>query len=61
VANGDEYETPGWLPLKSWTYSGGDYTIAVEGDRFVIAETAMIKSLDELRRLMRRSSSGFAR
>ena len=59
VRPGGIYETPGWLPLKSWTYSGGDYTIAVEGDRFVIAETAKIKSIDELRRLMRHSSTGF--
>ena len=55
------YATPGWLPLKGWTFSGGDYTIAVEGDRFVIAETAKIESPDELHRLTRRSSTGFAR
>jgi len=41
-----------WLPARSWTYSGGDYTITVHGDRFVIAERAKLGSLDELNRLM---------
>jgi roadblock/LC7 domain-containing protein len=47
------FESSGWLPLKSWTFSGGDYSIAVNGHRFVIAETAKVKSLDELRGLLR--------
>jgi roadblock/LC7 domain-containing protein len=47
------FESSSWLPLKSWTFSGGDYSIAVNGQRFVIAETAKIKSLDELRHLLR--------
>ena len=41
-----------WLPVRSWTYSGGDYTITAHGDRFVIAERAKLGSLDELNRLM---------
>ena len=41
-----------WLPVESWTYSGGDYTIIVDGDRFVIAERARLGSQDELRRLL---------
>lgn len=42
-----------WLPVHSWTYSGGDYVIAVHGDRFMIAEGAKLGSLDELSRLLR--------
>ena len=42
-----------WLPVGSWTYSGGDYVIAVHGDRFLIAERARLGSLDELSRLLR--------
>jgi len=41
-----------WLPVRSWSYTGGDYTIAVRGDRFVIAERAKIESIDELSRLL---------
>jgi roadblock/LC7 domain-containing protein len=47
------FDTSSWLPLKGWTFSGGDYSIAVDGDRFVIAETRKIKSFDELARLLR--------
>jgi len=42
-----------WLPVHTWTYSGGDYVIAVHGDRFIIAEGAKLGSLDELGRLLR--------
>jgi roadblock/LC7 domain-containing protein len=42
-----------WLPVRSWTYAGGDFVIAVHGDRFMIAERAKIGSLDELNRLLR--------
>ena len=42
-----------WLPIHSWTYSGGDYAIAVHGDRFMIGERAKLGSLDELSRLFR--------
>lgn len=41
-----------WLPVRSWTYTGGIYVIAVHGDLFVIAERAKIGSLDELSRLL---------
>ena len=46
------FNETGWLPVRSWTYSGGDYMITVHGDRFVIAERAELGSLDELNRLM---------
>ena len=42
-----------WLPVRSWTYSGGDYVIAVVGDRFAIGERAKLGSLDELSQLLR--------
>jgi roadblock/LC7 domain-containing protein len=42
-----------WLPVRSWTYSGGDYVIAVYGDRFLIAERAKLGSLDDLSQLLR--------
>jgi roadblock/LC7 domain-containing protein len=42
-----------WLPVHTWTYSGGDYVIAVHGDRFIVAEGAKLGSLDELGRLLR--------
>jgi roadblock/LC7 domain-containing protein len=45
------FDQTSWLPVKGWTYSGGDYAIAVRGDRFVIAELAKLGSLDELNRL----------
>jgi roadblock/LC7 domain-containing protein len=46
------YNETGWLPVRSWTYSSGDYAISVHGDRFVIAERAKLGSLDELNRLL---------
>jgi len=42
-----------WLPVRSRTYSGGEYVIAVHGDRFLIAEAARLGSLDELNQLLR--------
>lgn len=42
-----------WLHVRSWTYSGGDYAIAVNGDRFLIAGRAQLGSLDELSQLLR--------
>jgi roadblock/LC7 domain-containing protein len=51
------FDTPSWLPLKGWTFSGGDYSIAVDGNLFVIAETAKIKSFDELARLLRNGTA----
>jgi roadblock/LC7 domain-containing protein len=47
------FDQTSWLPVHSWTYSGGDYVIAVHGDRFIIAEGAKLGSLDELSRLLR--------
>ena len=47
------FDQTSWLPVHGWTYSGGDYVIAVHGDRFVIAEGAKLGSLDELSRLLR--------
>jgi roadblock/LC7 domain-containing protein len=42
------FDRSSWMPLKSWTFSGGDYVIAVDGKRFVIAETMKLRSFDEL-------------
>jgi roadblock/LC7 domain-containing protein len=50
--NQSGFNETSWLPVRSWTYSGGDYLIAVHGDQFVIAERAQIGSLDELSRLL---------
>jgi roadblock/LC7 domain-containing protein len=47
------FDTTSWLPAMGWTFSGGDYSIVVHGDQFVIAETEKVKSFDELRRLLR--------
>jgi roadblock/LC7 domain-containing protein len=41
-----------WLPVQGWTFSGGDFVIAVYKDRFLIAERAKIGSLDELSQLL---------
>ena len=41
------------LPVRSWTYAGGDDAIVVHGDRFLIAEHAKPGSLDELSQLLR--------
>ena len=51
--NQSGFNQTSWLPVHSWTYSGGDYVIAVHGDRFVIAERAKLGSLDELNQLLR--------
>jgi roadblock/LC7 domain-containing protein len=48
-----DFNQTSWLPVRSWTYSGGDYVIAMHGDRFMIAERAKLGSLDELNRLLR--------
>jgi roadblock/LC7 domain-containing protein len=41
------------LPVQGWTFTGGDFAIAVYRDRFLIAERAKIGSLDELSQLLR--------
>jgi len=57
VRPGGTFNTSSWLPLKSWTFSGGDYSIAVDRNRFVVAETVKIKSFDELVRLLRNQTA----
>jgi roadblock/LC7 domain-containing protein len=57
VRSGATFDKSSWLPLKGWTFSGGDYSIAVDGDLFVIAETKKIESFDELVRLLRNQSA----
>jgi roadblock/LC7 domain-containing protein len=47
------FDQTSWLPLRTWTYSGGDYVISVFGDRFLIAERAKLGSLDDLNKLLR--------
>ena len=43
----------GWLPVKNWSLTAGDYFIDVRGDRVLFGETEKVKSFDELWRLMR--------
>jgi roadblock/LC7 domain-containing protein len=50
--NQGNFSQASWLPVQSWTFSGGDHLIAVHGDRFVIAERAKLESLDELNQLL---------
>jgi roadblock/LC7 domain-containing protein len=52
ISSSTSYQTS-WLPVRGWAFTGGDYTIAVHGDRFLLAETDKVKSLDETRRLLR--------
>jgi roadblock/LC7 domain-containing protein len=47
------FDQTSWLPVRSWHYWGGDYVIAVYGDRFLIAERAKLGSLDDLNQLLR--------
>jgi roadblock/LC7 domain-containing protein len=51
--NQNVFNQASWLPVRSWTYAGGDYVIAVYGDRFLIAERARLGSLDDLSQLLR--------
>ena len=41
-----------WTPVDGWAASGGIYSIAVHGDRFVVVETGKVGSFDELRQLL---------
>ena len=41
-----------WTPVHGWAASGGSYSIAVHGDRFVVAETNKVRSFEELRLLL---------
>jgi roadblock/LC7 domain-containing protein len=52
IATQSSFSETSWLPVQSWTYTGGDYVIVVYGDRFMIAERAKLGSLDELSRLL---------
>jgi len=47
------FDQTSWLPVRSWHYTGGDYVIAVHGDRFLIAERSKLASLDDLSQLLR--------
>ena len=46
------FDPSSWLPQKGWAFTGGDYSIAVHGDRFIIGESKKIKSFDQLSRLL---------
>ena len=50
--SGTGFDQTSWQPQKGWTFSGGDYSIALHGQRFIIAETEKVGSFDELRRLL---------
>ena len=41
-----------WTPVHSWAASGGAYSVAVHGDRFVVVETDNVGSFDDLRQLL---------
>ena len=41
-----------WTPVHGWAASGSLYSIAVHGDRFVVAETDKVGNFDELRQLL---------
>jgi roadblock/LC7 domain-containing protein len=47
-----------WQPLNAWACSGGPYTIAMVGDRFVVAQTEYVESFDELIDLLRQGATG---
>ena len=49
---GAGFGSASWLPTQGWAFTGGDYSIAVLGDRFLIGERKKIGSLDELRQLL---------
>ena len=46
------FDETSWLPEKGWTFWGGDYAVAVYGDRFVFAEMEKMGSLDKLFQVM---------
>jgi roadblock/LC7 domain-containing protein len=49
---GGSFNPTSMMPVRGWAFFGGDYTIVVRGHRFVLAETAKVDSLDELRRVL---------
>jgi len=46
------FDTTSWLPQNGWAYFGGDYSVAVHHDLFLLAETKKTGNLDELHRLL---------
>jgi roadblock/LC7 domain-containing protein len=52
IAEQSGFDESGWLPLRSWTYSGDDYVSAVRRDRFLIAERAKLGCLDDLNHVL---------
>ncbi len=46
-----------WTPVHGWAASGGIYSVAVHGDRFVVAETEHVGSFDELRQLLQAATT----
>ncbi len=48
TVNQSGFNQSSWLRVRSWTRSGGDWAIAVNGDRCLIAERAQLASRDEL-------------
>ena len=46
--------SPGtWAPLHGWAFASGDYTFAMHGACFLVAETAQVKSIDEVLELLK--------
>jgi len=43
-----------WQPVKGWAVSTGDYLFGMYGDRFMLAESKKLGSIDELLDLLRR-------
>jgi roadblock/LC7 domain-containing protein len=41
-----------WQPVKGWAVWSGPYSVLLHGDRFVVAETEKVGSVDELRHLL---------
>lgn len=41
-----------WTPVHGWAASGGIYSIAVHGDRFVVVETDKVGGFDDLRQVL---------
>jgi roadblock/LC7 domain-containing protein len=46
------FDQSSWLPVKGWAYTGGEYSILVRSDRFLIAERAKLGNFDKLDRLL---------
>src|SRR5215469_6820798 len=46
------FDQSSWLPVHGWSFSGGDFAIAVYGNRFLIAERTKIASMDQLSQIL---------